>query len=270
MPTDAETRAAEILRCLDERRQRPPFTDEDSSFDLAAAKRVSQALTALRRGRGEEPAGWKIGFTNRTIWDEYGVDAPIYGPVYATTVTHVTGPAELAIGHLVEPRIEPEIVLRLAKTPRADMDETELAGCLDGLAHGFEIVQSIHPGWRFAAADTVAQGGLHGALAVGPFTPMPGWRLGVEWRRLLESFTIVLERDGVEVERGAAADVLGGPLSALRHFLAELATDGEPPPGPGALVTTGTLTRALPCAPGERWSTKIDGLVVADLDVALT
>jgi 2-oxo-3-hexenedioate decarboxylase len=267
--TDTRVRAAEILACLDERRQRPPFTDEDPAFDLAAAKRVSGELTALRRARGEEPVGWKIGFTNRTIWDEYGVHAPIYGPVYATTVTHVTGPDELAIGRFVEPRIEPEIVFRMAKTPRPDMDETELAGCLGGVAHGFEIVQSIHPGWRFAAADTAAQGALHGALAVGPFTPMPGWRMGVEWRRLLESFTIALLKDGVEVERGAAANVLGGPLSALRHFLAELGSDGGELPGPGAIVTTGTLTRALPCAPGERWSTRIDGLVVADMELTL-
>ncbi len=36
--------------------------------------------------RGERPVGRKIGFTNRTIWAEYGVYAPIWGDMYDTTL----------------------------------------------------------------------------------------------------------------------------------------------------------------------------------------
>ena len=35
------------------------------------------------------------------------------------------------------------------------------------MGHGFEIVQSIFPEWKFSAADTVAAFGLHGALLIG-------------------------------------------------------------------------------------------------------
>ena len=48
------------------------------------------------------------------------------------------------------------------------MSLAEIAGAIGWVAHGFEFVQSIFPGWRFKAADCVADGGLHGALFVGP------------------------------------------------------------------------------------------------------
>ena len=75
----------------------------------------------------------------------------------------------------------------------------------------------------------------------------------------------MLSRDGAEVDRGRAANVLGGPLSALRH-LVEMRID--PPLAPGEIVTTGTVTRAFPVAPGERWTTRVEGLALEGLSVS--
>jgi 2-oxo-3-hexenedioate decarboxylase len=47
------------------------------------------------------------------------------------------------------------------------MDETALLACIDWVAHGFELVQSIFPGWKFSAPDAAAAFGLHGALLIG-------------------------------------------------------------------------------------------------------
>ena len=46
-------------------------------FGLKEAYQVTAAVRAEREARGERPIGRKIGFTNRTIWAEYGVHAPI-------------------------------------------------------------------------------------------------------------------------------------------------------------------------------------------------
>jgi 2-keto-4-pentenoate hydratase len=80
---------------------------------------------------------------------------------------------------------EPEIVFRLAAAPSPHMDEAALFGCIDWVAQGFEIVQSVFPGWKFAPADTVIVNGLHGALLLAPRPS--GWlrqlhRLGVQSR----------------------------------------------------------------------------------------
>jgi 2-oxo-3-hexenedioate decarboxylase len=197
--------------------------------------------------------GRKIGFTNRGIWDEYAVHAPIWGYVYDRTLHEMAEPARAA--DFVEPRIEPEIVLGLAAPVSPEMSLGEIASAIGWVAHGFEIVQSLYPAWRFAAADTVAAFGLHGGLWIGPRRPL---KSGDAER--LESFAIVLTRDGVEMDRGQGRNVLDGPLHALRHLAATLADDPDHPPlGAGEIVTTGTLTRAFPIRSGEVWTTALSG-----------
>src|SRR5690606_40801914 len=115
--------------------------------------------------------------------------------------------------------------------------------------HGFEIVQSLYPGWRFRAADTVAAVAMHGALVCGPMARIDHPE---KWLGPLAGFSITLARDGAPVDQGVAENVLGGPLQALRHFVAGL--EGRPMARsiePGDLVTTGTITRAFPCRTAE-------------------
>ncbi len=253
--------AATILGALDGKDSIAPFTADDAGFDLDAAYRVADAVMAARMARGETPVGWKLGFTNRTIWDEYGVHAPIWGPIYDSTVIHAEGAAaspRLSATAFMEPRIEPEIVFRFARPPRVGMDERALLGCIDAVGHGFEIVQSVYPGWRIRAADTVAACAMHGALVCGPLSPI---NEPADWFEALESFEITLMRNGDALERGVAANVLGGPLRALQHLVAGL--EARPMArgiAAGDLVTTGTVTRALPVSAGETWTTRIDGL----------
>ncbi|MXN66301.1 hydratase [Stappia sp. GBMRC 2046] len=262
--TEEATIAREILAALDEKRQIPCITGRHSGFDHKAAYRVSGEITRLRQERGEIPVGRKIGFTNRTIWDEYKVYAPIWGPVYSTTVK--PGAESLSLDALVEPRIEPEILLKLGKAPSPAMSEAELMGCISHVAHSFEIVQSLFAGWRFQAADTVAAFALHGALVHGPFSEITP-EIRDDWRRRLANFRITLFCNGEAVDEGVSSNVLdGGPLAALRHLAAVLADDPAAPPLlPGEIISTGTLTRAMPVVPGETWSTQFDGLPLEGL-----
>jgi 2-oxo-3-hexenedioate decarboxylase len=141
------------------------------------------------------------------------------------------------------------------------MDETALLSCVDWVAHGFEIVQSIFPQWQFSAADTVAANGLHGALLIGPRHKI-GLR-AAEWQNALTAFEIDLLCDGRVIDRGHSANVLDGPVSALRHLVGLLARDPiNPPPAAGEIVTTGTLTRAMPVKSCETWSTALDGIAL--------
>jgi 2-keto-4-pentenoate hydratase len=248
--TDIAAIAAEIFATLGTAGQIAPFTSRPAGLSIADAYRVSAALHATRQARGEKPLGRKIGFTNRTIWHEYGVYAPIWGYVYDSTVHDLAAGTALPLAGFAEPRIEPEIVFGLSAAPAADMDETALLSCLEWAAHGFEIVQSIYPHWKFAAADTVAANGVHGALLIGPRHAI-GPRAG-EWQTMLSRFDIDLSCDGRHVDRGNAANVLAGPLAALRHLVGLLSHDRiHPPLAAGEIVTTGTLTRAMPIRPGN-------------------
>ena len=254
--------AAEAFAVLDTGHQVSPFSARFSAFDLDEAYRVTAAIRQMREMRGEMPVGRKIGFTNRTIWAEYNVYGPVWGYVYNRTVHNLAeiGDTFSLVG-LAEPRIEPEIVFKLALAPAAGMDETALLACIDWVAHGFEIVQSIFPGWKFSAPDTVAAFGMHGALLIGPRHSIAAH--AEDWSRTLSTFEIYLKRDGTVVDHGRAKNVLGGPVSALRHLVEILARDQvNPPLAAGEIVTTGTLTRALPLSDGETWTTELTGVAL--------
>lgn len=258
--------AGEVLAAYDGRRQIGPLTSLEPTFSPEDAQKVSHEITRRRIARGETVVGRKIGFTNRTIWDEYGVYSPIWGPVYDTTCTDVNGPAEAPLSHLVEPRIEPEIIFGFNAGVTPDMDERAILGAIGWVAHGFEIVQSLYPGWRFQAADCIAAFGLHGALYCGPRLPVTGD--AGPWLAALTGFSITLSKDGAVIDRGVAANVLDGPLSAVRHLAGVLAGDPQAEPiGAGEIITTGTVTRAFPIAPGERWSTLVEGLDVPPMSL---
>ena len=82
---------------------------------------------------------------------EYNVYGPIWGYVHNRTVHDLAeiGDTFSLVG-LAEPRIEPEIVFKLALAPAPGMDATALLACIDWLGHGSEIVQSIFPDGSFS------------------------------------------------------------------------------------------------------------------------
>lgn len=258
---DIEDLAGRILAAYDRREQIPSICASQPCFDLEKAYCVTAAIRDLRRSRGEIPIGRKLGFTNTKIWDEYGVYAPIWGYIYNTTVSDIcTGlKSVFDLSRVVEPRIEPEITLAFKRAPQPGMDEREILECVDWVAHGFEVVQSLFPGWRFAAPDTIAAFGLHGALMLGPRHPVTPANFD-QWMSILTTFEVSLLCNENIVDSGSAPNVLGGPLSALRHAIGVLAADRHNPQiAAGEIVTTGTVTRAFPICSGQTWRSSFAG-----------
>jgi 2-oxo-3-hexenedioate decarboxylase len=262
--TTAEELAAEAVSVLETGRQIAPFSSRSQDFSLVDAYQVAAAVRRLRLAGGETPIGRKIGFTNRTTWPDY---EPMWGYVYDRTVHHLADIEQaFSLAGPAEPRIEPEIVFRLAAAPTPAMDAPALVGCVAAVAHGFEVVQSIFPGWSFTAPDAVAAFGLHGSLLLGPWHPIAG-NAGC-WAQELFTFTVNLRCDGTLVDQGRASHVLGGPLTALRHLVDVLTRDPiHPPLASGEIITTGTLTRVPPVASRERWTTELAGVALEGIAV---
>lgn len=253
--------AVEAFAALTGTRQIAPFCSRPQGLSLDDAYRVTPLVRQMYEATGARVTGRKIGFTNRTIWAQYGVYAPIWGYVFDRSVQDLATTEALPLRPFSEPRIEPEIVFGLSAAPSPQMNEMALMSCIAWVALGFEIVQSIYPGWNFAAADTVAANGLHGALLVGPRHAVAP--RAAEWQRTLPRFEIDLNCDGRLIDRGQAENVLGEPLSALRHLVGALACDPvNPPLAAGEIVSTGTLTKAMPVVSGETWSAVPRGIAI--------
>jgi len=228
----------------------------EASLSMADAYAVAELTRQRRAARGERALGYKIGFTNRSIWDRYGVHAPIWGPVWDSTTQLLEGAqAHTSLHRLVQPRLEPEVMFGFRSSPRRGMNEAELAACIEWVAHGFEIVHTHFADWRFAAADTVADFALHGRLFVGPRVPIARF---ADPRAELAALKVRMFCGDRLVDEGEGTVVLDGPLTALRMWVDAMAAQ---PHGwhvnPGDIVSTGTLTDAWPLSPGQTWRTEL-------------
>ncbi len=248
----------------------PPYTSLPHGLSVEEAYDISAEVLKLRRARGERAVGRKIGFTNRGIWPEFGVSAPIWNYVYDSTIRFARDNAGVqSLTGAMEPKIEPEIVFCLRGAPRPGMSEDQLADCIDWVAHGYEVVHSPYPRWKFQGADTIAAFGLHGVLIVG--TPRQVRTISGLNRDLvkeMKSFKVSLFCGGVLRDSGAGTNVLGSPLAALQHLVDVLAHQpNHHMLEPGEIITTGTLTNALSIKPGQTWHTAFTGIDLPGLQI---
>ena len=254
----------------DEARQIAPFTSEFSDFDIPAAYEVADMVHRQRVAKGAVPVGRKIGFTNPDMWSRYGVHEPVWGYVYDTTLVRTEGKRRTcSIGKLLEPLLEPEIVFHFRAAPPQDGSLASILACVDWIAHGFEIVHTHFPGWKFQAADTIADQVLHATLLVGE--PRAVDQLGPDLIASLERFSVALSCDGKPREVGQGSNVLGSPLNAIAHLISVL--DRQPKSMPlqaNEWVTTGTITAAQAVHAGETWQTELKGIALPGLTIEFT
>jgi 2-oxo-3-hexenedioate decarboxylase len=263
--------ATELIDAYDALALLAPFSARGAAFYSDTAYEVLLHIERDRHARGWQPVGRKIGFTNRTIWELYGVPGPMWARVWDRTITHAAkGAASVAAAQFVQPRLEPEVVLKLGAPIAAGDDPEQMLAGIEWIAAGFEIVQCHFPEWRFDLAECTASFGLHGALIVGP--PIAVRDLDVSGLAdTLTRFTATLARDGSVVEQGRGANVLGSPAAAL-GYLAEV-LEGQARferLAAGEIITTGTLTDAQPVAAGETWTSDYGELGIPGLTVSFT
>ncbi|MHB8466913.1 MAG: 2-keto-4-pentenoate hydratase [Acidimicrobiales bacterium] len=269
--SDLQAIADQLLDASDRATMLAPITETNAGFDSVAAYAVLDEITQRRRARGWQPVGRKIGFTNRTIWELFNVDRPMWAPVWRETVSAAAADeATLALESYVQPRIEPEVVFKLSTPVPVTDDAAEVLACVEWMAPGFEVVQCHFPDWRFTIPDCTAAFGLHAALIVGAPVPITDAnRASVAG--LLPEFEVTLARDGEVVDRGVGANVLGSAALALAHLARVLADQpGAAPLSAGEIVTTGTITNAWPIAPGERWTSDYGRLGLGGLTVTFS
>ncbi|MBI3916935.1 MAG: fumarylacetoacetate hydrolase family protein [Betaproteobacteria bacterium] len=254
--------ARELLAALDEGQLLPSVAEYDPAFDWDAAYSVAAEIVALRRARGETPVGRKIGFTNRNIWAEYGATSPIWAHVYDRTLTYARdAAATLSLRGSAQPRLEPEIAFRL-KAPVAPgcREPEEVLQAIEWYAPSFEIVCCHFPHWKFKPVDSAADFSFHWRLVVG--TPVAVRQDDITaLAAQLRDCKVALSREQLVLTRGVGANALNHPALALTFLADILARQPQfEALAPGEIITTGTLTTAMPIKAGETWSSTYAGL----------
>src|SRR5688572_31984652 len=265
--------AKELLDALDRGGTIPSIVARDPGFGWGQGYQVAAELVKLRRARGEKTLGRKIGFTNRNIWAEYGATAPIWAHVYDSTLVHAaSGGATISLKGSARPRLEPEIAFKLkAPLPADARDPARVLEAVEWLAPSFEIVDCHFDEWKFKSADSAADFALHWRLIVGPPRSVSRGEIAGLVSQLRDC-RVTLGRNGAVADSGVGGNALGHPATALAH-LADVLTrqPAFEPLAAGEIITTGTLTAALPIKPGEKWSSRYEGLPgVSGIELTIT
>lgn len=243
----------------------------DDGYDIA------RRILDIRIAQGENPIGRKIGFTNRKIAAKYGVSGPIdssiWSTMFDTTVRYTDDNQGIqSLEGASQPRIEPEVVFCLGRTPAPDASIEELADCIEWMAHGYEIDICPFPKWKFDAVDAIAAFGLHGSLIVGEpriLSKATRRTLGETLANSSVSLSCSDQPSFTLVAAGFGSEVLDNPVNALWQLHRQLQSQPEfSPLTVGEIVTTGSWTDGYPVQPGQTWTTAFSGVSLPGLTLS--
>ena len=216
--------------------------------------RLQFGILARRTASGDRRIGWKVALTSKPTQEQFNFHEPAFGHVLEQFPTGHQFPADM-----IRPGCEPEICVRLSHpiAPGADADAARaaIAVCYPAL----EIVElrcDLRRDMPLALADNVAQK----AVVLGApvrMTDMPD----------LGSIETRVRVNGAELATGLGSAVLGHPLNALTWLAAKLPAYGQTLAA-GDLVMTGSFTRMLPLAPGDRVQATFAGFGMVEASVA--
>jgi len=222
---------AEIQRCREQKATRPAFgADADGApFDLAEAYRIQQYIAQQKEQAGDPIVGYKLGLISPAKQQQMNVDEPIVGHLHRSML-HDPGES-IVVSRFIQPRVEPEIALVFGADV-TDPDQWEGAAAYALLT--VDILDSIYGGYRFQAADVVADNASGGAVIIGS-QPLPPDML---WR---QEGTLRLSLDGGPWVEGALAD-LGDPRALLAWAVQRIHSFGR------GLRKGDVLLLGAPCA----------------------
>jgi 2-keto-4-pentenoate hydratase len=237
-----EKAAAELLAAYDTRDPIQPLTATCLDLSVADAYAIQRHQVASLVADGAVVKGHKVGLTSAAMQRQLGVDQPDYGHLL-DSMFHLDG-APIDTRRFLQPRIEPEIAFVL-KRPLSGPGVTtaEAVAAVDFVLPALEIIDSRIADWRITLADTIADNASSGGVVLGT-RPIR-----------LESVDLaltgcLLHRNGDLVQTGAGGAVLGSPLNALVWLANTLGEQGVALE-PGHVVLPGSITMAIPVAPGD-------------------
>jgi len=206
------------------------------------AYRIQDALIELI---DDVTFGWKVGATNETAQQAFGIDRPFSGRLLVSRA--VKSPASLKASTFSTCIIECEVAFELDRDLPASGAPYELEDvykAASAVHPAIEIVDSRFTDFRSAGGySAIADNALDGGFVYG--NAVRGWRT-----MELEAHTVSLIVNGGRISQGSGAAVLGHPVNAL-HWLVNSVTGRGFDIRKGELVTTGTWTGPHVAQPGD-------------------
>jgi len=203
----------------------PAPTSSAPSLTTADAYAVQELIIAERLAQGHRRAGWKLGLTSAEP-----PSTPIVGTLLDDMVI-ATG-TELALGTMVAPMVEAEIVVHIGETIDRPVSTEELARGPHRVGPGIEVIDyrtrdSTGPIDWIADNSTVAYAVVADPVDVRETDPV--------------AISASLYGDGQFLAEGSGRKVMGDPLAAVSWLSGHLAGRGQTLEV-GHVILTGSIT----------------------------
>ncbi|MBZ5558567.1 MAG: fumarylacetoacetate hydrolase family protein [Acidobacteriia bacterium] len=251
--------AEELQAAYAGRRLITPPSVRPGGLDLATAYRIEHEIAQSRRAAGHAIVGWKVGNSNPDRWAALKLDTVTWAHMYDDTVRYADwNDATLSIAPMLSPKIEPEIVFKLARPP-ASGDAAAVLEATEWIALGFEIIDCVFPEWKATPLDFIASRGVHAALVVGEPVYIEPDEIA-KFAGELADFTVRLLRNNELVAEGAGTSVFKSPALCVGELAAAMTRRGGETLQAGDVITTGSLTTAMPIAAGQTWIASLNGI----------
>lgn len=248
---DAGAIAARLRECYASGTAMMPIREAYPDAGIEDAYAIQAANTAFWEAQGRSIVGAKIGLTAKAVQAQLGVDQPDFGQLFADMA--VLDGDTVALGRLLQPKVEAEVAFVMARTP--DIRRLTTAELIDSVAYALpaiEIVDSRIADWNIRIVDTVADNASSGLFVLGT---KPTALSEIDLRLC----GMVLEKNGEPTSFGAGAACLGNPLHALGWLAAKMAEMGRPLQK-GDVVLSGALGPMVAVAAGDSIEVRITGL----------
>ncbi|WP_225770859.1 2-keto-4-pentenoate hydratase [Inquilinus sp. Marseille-Q2685] len=220
--------------------------------DLAAARRLQDAVHERLSARLGPRAGWKIGCTTPVMPRFLGIPEPCEGGIFQANVQESPGRFPAA----AHPRVgvECEIAVRIGRDlPPGEHGRDALEAAVESVLPAIEVVDDRYADFAALGAPTLlADDFFQAGCVLGP--PVADWR-SLDLAALSGRMWV----DGAEAGHGHGRDVLGHPLNALAWLAGTLARRGRGLVA-GEIVLLGSLVQTQWPGPGARIAIEIEAL----------
>lgn len=248
-----QLRAERLHRDHRQRKSFQPFVGDLAIEAIDDAYTTQQFFVEKLLAESEDRiGGYKIGLTSPRMQALLGIDSPIGGQVFAKRLFASGHRARLS-DHL-NLGIECEIAVRLTRDLEpgaAPFTDSDIASAVDAVCPAFELVDDRAADYsQTDIGSLIADNSWNAGIVLGEFTS--------EWPEL-EQVVGVVSRNGVELDRGRGADVLGHPFAPLQWLANHLAARGVAMRA-GEIIATGSMIPTRCPEQAEHCTFAVDGL----------
>ena len=199
-------------------------------LNVAQGYELQSAVAQLRRDRGEQIIGYKVGCTSPRIRAQLGINHCVTGKLY-NTERHASG-AVLSRAEYAKLAIEGELAVELSREPtESDLSGSEVPPCVASVFPVIELHNHVMRGEQPSAGELIANNAIHAGFVAGS---------GVSRKDACGDPSLAIFANDRLLDKCEGAALIQTIRSSLQ-WLTEIVRDRGDRLGAGQIILTGSI-----------------------------